>query len=71
MLRPGGRIAILTGYARDAPGIRHALTAGARVIGLTMFDRGSLCRPVSSAGLVDVEQQTQGALQIVAAAKPG
>jgi ubiquinone/menaquinone biosynthesis C-methylase UbiE len=71
VLKPGGRIAILTSYARDAAPIRHALTAGARAIGLTMFDRAAFVDLFSSVGLVDVEQQTQRAMQFVAAAKPG
>ncbi|OMC56564.1 SAM-dependent methyltransferase [Mycobacterium sp. IS-836] len=71
VLKPGGRIAILTSYAREAAPIRHALTAGARAIGLTMFDRAAFVDLFSSAGLVDIEQQTQRALQFVAAGKPG
>lgn len=47
------------------------MTAGARVIGLTMFDRRAFVDLFSSAGLLDVEQQTQRALQFVAGAKPG
>lgn len=47
------------------------MTAGAGVIGLTMFDRHAFVDLFSSAGLVDVDQQTQRALQFVAAAKPG
>jgi ubiquinone/menaquinone biosynthesis C-methylase UbiE len=38
VLRPGGRIAMLTSYAGQTAPIRRALTAGADVIGLTMFD---------------------------------
>ena len=71
VLRPGGRIALLTSYVLDMPPIRYALTAGARVIGLTMFDRHAFVDLFSSAGLVDIEQQTQRALQFVAATKPG
>lgn len=70
VLRPGGRIAILTSYAPDTAPIRQALTTGARVIGLTMFDRHAFVDLFSSAGLVDIEQQTQRALQFVAAGKP-
>ena len=61
----------LTSYAREVAPIRHALTSGARVIGLTMFERAAFVDLFSSAGLVDVEQQTQRALQFVAAGKPG
>ncbi|POX80710.1 SAM-dependent methyltransferase [Mycobacterium kansasii] len=70
VLRPGGRIAILTSYAGQAAPIRKALTATANLIGLTMFDRSSFVDLFSSAGLVDIEQQTQRALQFVAATKP-
>ncbi len=71
VLRPGGRIAVLTSYAPDAPPIRYVLGTGARVIGLTMFDRHAFIDLFASAGLVDIEQQTQRALQFVAAGKPG
>lgn len=70
VLRPGGRIAILTSYTPDLPPIRHVMTSGARVIGLTMFDRDAFVEMFSSAGLVDIEQQTQRTLQFVVAAKP-
>lgn len=71
VLKPGGRIAVLTSYAPDVPPIRYVMNTGARVIGLTMFDRHAFVDLFSSAGLVDIAQQTQRALQFVAAAKPG
>ncbi|GAB3018548.1 similarity with UbiE/COQ5 methyltransferase [Mycobacterium bourgelatii] len=71
VLQPGGRIAILTSYSGQVAPIRHAFTATATLIGLTMFDRDSFVGLFSSAGLVDVEQQTQRVLQFVTAAKPG
>lgn len=71
MLRRGGRIAILTSYAGQAAPIRYALATAARGIGLTMFDRHTFIDLFSSAGLVDIEQQTQRALQFVAAGRPG
>ncbi|SOJ56812.1 Demethylmenaquinone methyltransferase [Mycobacterium simulans] len=70
VLQPGGRIAILTSYSGQRPPLRYALNAVARAIGLTMFDRQSFVDLFASVGLVDVEQQTQRALQFVAAAKP-
>ncbi|WP_244168115.1 class I SAM-dependent methyltransferase [Mycobacterium paraffinicum] len=70
VLRPGGRIAILTSYTPDLPPIRYGMNSGARVIGLTVFDRHAFVELFSSAGLVDIEQQTQRALQFVVAAKP-
>ena len=70
VMRPGGRIAILTSYAGQPPPINFALNATARLIGLTMFDRQAFVDLFTSAGLIDVEQQTQRALQFVTAAKP-
>jgi SAM-dependent methyltransferase len=71
VLTPGGHIAILTSYAGQPAPVRHAMTAGARVIGLRMFDRHAFVDLFSSAGLVDIEQQTQRSLQFVTARKPG
>ncbi|KAA1251566.1 methyltransferase domain-containing protein [Mycobacterium simiae] len=70
VLRPGGRIAILTSYSGQTAPIRKALTATAGLIGLTMFDRHSFVDLFASAGLVDIDQQAQRALQFVAATKP-
>lgn len=69
VLRPGGRIAILTSYAGQPPPINFAVNATARLIGLTMFDRAAFVDLFTSAGLVDVEQQTQRALQFVTGTK--
>lgn len=71
VLRPGGRIAILTSHSGQVPPIRYALNAVARAIGLTMFDRHAFVDLFDSAGLVDIEQHAQRALQFVTAAKPG
>ena len=71
VLAPGGRVAILTSYAGQSTLVRHAMAGGARVIGLRMFDRQAFVDLFTSAGLVDVEQQTQRTLQFVTAGKPG
>jgi ubiquinone/menaquinone biosynthesis C-methylase UbiE len=71
VLRPGGRIAILTSYSGQTPAIRHALTSVANAIGLKMFDRDVFTDLFAAAGLVDIEQHAQRALQFVAAGKPG
>jgi SAM-dependent methyltransferase len=71
VLTPGGRVAILTSYAGHRSPVRSAMTAGARVIGLRMFDQYAFVELFSSAGLVDVEQQTQRTLQFVTARKAG
>ncbi len=70
VLRPGGRIAILTSYAGQPPPINLALHTTARLIGLTMFDKDAFVELFNDAGLTDVEQQTQRALQFVTGTKP-
>ena len=70
VLRPGGRIAILTSYAGQAPPVRQALATGARVIGLRMFGRDEFVDLFTTAGLIDVDQEVQRALQFVSAGKP-
>ncbi|WP_205874514.1 class I SAM-dependent methyltransferase [Mycobacterium camsae] len=70
VLRPGGRIAILTSYAGQPPPINLALNTTARLIGLTMFDKDAFVDLFTEARLIDVEQQTQRALQFVTGAKP-
>jgi ubiquinone/menaquinone biosynthesis C-methylase UbiE len=71
VLAPGGRVAILTSYAGQPAPVRQAMIAGARIIGLRMFDRHDFVELFATAGLVDVEQQTQRTLQFVTARKPG
>lgn len=71
VLRPGGRIAILTSYAPGPAPLRHTLTRCAQVIGVRMFDRHAFVDLFSSAGLVGIDQQTQRVLQFVAATKAG
>jgi ubiquinone/menaquinone biosynthesis C-methylase UbiE len=69
VLRPGGRLAILTSYDGQPAPVRHAATTAARAIGLRMFDRHAFVDLFGSAGLVDVQQQTQRFLQFVTARK--
>ncbi|MBV8862439.1 MAG: methyltransferase domain-containing protein [Mycobacterium sp.] len=71
VLRPGGRVAILTSYGGQAAPVRHLMGAGARVIGLRLFDRHAFVELFTSSGLLTVEQQTQRTLQFVTARKPG
>ncbi len=70
VLKPRGRIAILTSCAPDEPPMRHAVAVGASFIGLRMFERSAFVDLFSSAGLVEIQQHTQRALQFVAAGKP-
>jgi ubiquinone/menaquinone biosynthesis C-methylase UbiE len=70
VLKPGGRIAILTSYVPDAGVLRRLMTTTARGIGLRTFGRREFVDLFAAAGLVDIEQQTQRAVQFVVAAKP-
>ncbi|ODR06287.1 SAM-dependent methyltransferase [Mycobacterium sherrisii] len=71
VLKPGGRIAILTSYAPHVAPLRQLMTASARGIGLTMFDGHEFVDLFTAAGLIVIEQQTRRAVQFVVAAKPG
>ena len=71
VLRPGGRVAILTSYVSRIPPVRYVTEASAKAIGLRMFDRDAFVDLFSESGLVGIEQQTQRTLQFVTAGKPG
>lgn len=71
VLRPGGRVAILTSYASRIPPVRYATKASAKAIGLRLFDRDVFVDLFAKSGLVDIEQQIQRNLQFVTAGKPG
>jgi ubiquinone/menaquinone biosynthesis C-methylase UbiE len=70
VLRPGGRVAILTSYTSRIPPIRYVTEASAKAIGLRMFDRDAFVDLFSESGLVDIEQQIQRNFQFVTAGKP-
>ena len=70
VLSPGGRIAIMTSYSGTFPLLRRALTLGAGSFGIRMFGRDTFTSLFADAGLVDIEQQIQGAAQFVTASKP-
>ena len=70
VLRPGGRLAILTSHAHPIPPVRYATHAVTKAIGLRMFDRGAFIDLFASSGLVNIEQQIQRFLQFVTARKP-
>jgi SAM-dependent methyltransferase len=70
VLRPGGRVAILTSYVSRIPPVRYVSKASAKVIGLRLFDRDAFVDLFRDGGLTDIEQQIQRNLQFVTAAKP-
>lgn len=70
VLRPGGRVAILTSCASDQPLRRAAERAVARVGRVHVFGRTEITEALAQRGLVDVEQQASGVAQFVSARKP-
>lgn len=65
VLAPGGRIAIMTSYGTELSPVHAALSFGAKTIGARIFDRSIFPAIFSSAGLVDITQQTRGMVQYV------
>lgn len=70
VLAPAGRVAILTSYRSGFAPARVVTAPAAAVVGLRMFDKDTFVDLFTSAGLVDVHQDTQRALQYVTATKP-
>jgi len=70
VLRPGGRVAILTSYASRTPAVRYATEVSAKVIGLRLFDGEAFVELFSECGLTDIDQKIQRNLQFVTAGKP-
>ncbi len=70
VLRPGGRIAIMTSYGRETAPVRRLLRAGSRRIGVAMFDRDTFPSIFASAGMAEIEQEIRGLAQFVSATKP-
>lgn len=71
VLRPGGRVAILTSYVSRVPALREVSIAAAKGIGLRLFDRDAFTDLFAEAGLIDIDQQVQRNMQFVTAGKPG
>ena len=69
LLAPSGRIAILTSYESAVAPVRLATKPVADAIGVQMFDKETFMQLFTSAGLVDVQQETQRVLQYVTATK--
>ena len=67
VLAPAGRIAILITCTSSRPPDRYATVPVAHIVGLRMFDKETFVELFTSAGLVDVQQESQRALQYVTA----
>jgi SAM-dependent methyltransferase len=74
VLRPGGRIAVLTTCARGPAPVRHFGAAASKMAPLRLFDSDEITGVMRAAGLVDVSRTVTAASQTVGArraAAPG
>jgi SAM-dependent methyltransferase len=67
VLAPGGRIAVLTSYGREAPVTRRILALGATMCGVHVFDRTTVPAFFTAAGLIGIDQQLHGVSQSITA----
>lgn len=69
VLRPGGRIAILTSYSGSDPLTRFAMGVVDKTTGIRRFGRTDITNAFNQNGLIDVRQEIQGLAQAVWARK--
>ncbi|MGA9871981.1 MAG: DUF4873 domain-containing protein [Rhodococcus sp. (in: high G+C Gram-positive bacteria)] len=69
VLRPGGRIAIMTSYNRSAGPVKTLLSAGAGRAGVRMFDKDTFTSIFERSDMTDIEQDIRGLAQFVSATK--
>ena len=70
VLAPGGRLALLTTCDRGGPAAARAFAAVHGVIGLRSFPRDAFTARLSTAGLLDVEQEVSVWSQTVTGRRP-
>jgi SAM-dependent methyltransferase len=70
VLRPGGRLTLLTSARHPDQPLRALDTVGGRLSGQRMFERDEIAQLLADAGLVDVRTKITGVAQFVAARRP-
>lgn len=70
VLRPGGRIAVMTSVATDRAGVRRAAQRAVEPTGPRVFGVNDISGRLRDAGFAEVEQETHGFLQYVAGTAP-
>jgi ubiquinone/menaquinone biosynthesis C-methylase UbiE len=70
LLKPGGRIAVLTTCARGPAPLRRASVAASRFAPLRLFDVDEVSEVMREAGLVDVSLNVSAASQTVGGRRP-
>lgn len=71
VLKPGGRIAVLTTCARGPEPVRRLSVAASQLAPLRLFDVHKITMALRAAGLVDVQRRVTAASQTVSARRPG
>ncbi|MCW2686773.1 MAG: methyltransferase type 11 [Mycobacterium sp.] len=71
VLKPGGRIAVLTTCARGPLPVRQVSVAVSRLGALRLFDRDEVTDAFARGGLVEISRAVTAASQVVAARRPG
>jgi SAM-dependent methyltransferase len=67
LLKPGGRLAVLTSARRGMQPLRTLDTTIGTVSGMRMFDPGEVAALLEQRGFTDVSEQVSGVVQIVGA----
>jgi SAM-dependent methyltransferase len=70
VLKPGGRIAVLTTCARGPEPLRRLGVAASQLAPLRLFDVHEITLALRAAGLVDVQRKVTAASQTVSARRP-
>jgi SAM-dependent methyltransferase len=70
VLKPGGRIAVLTTCARGPEPVRRLSVAASQMAPLRLFDVHEITMALRAAGLVDVQRKVTAASQTVSARRP-
>jgi ubiquinone/menaquinone biosynthesis C-methylase UbiE len=70
VLKPGGRIAIMTSVASSRSWLRPLQASALGLTGLRMFDRQEFVGRLRHAGFTEIEQELHGVAQYVAATAP-
>ena len=70
VLKPGGRIAVLTTAARGPAAVRRASVAASQLAPLRLFDVHDITMAFRAAGLVDIQRKVTAASQTVSGRRP-
>jgi SAM-dependent methyltransferase len=70
VLKPGGRIAVLTTCARGPEPVRRLSVAASQMAPLRLFDVHEITMALRASGLIDVQRKVTAASQTVSARKP-